>query len=496
MQTRCSDLSLVLTSRAESLTSYVEDADNQAWPFVTVPHFEVRGENTRLEARAEILAFAPLLDDPTDKTAWSTYSAANQDWLQESYDRAVQTYASDPKAHAIYSAAARGDRKSPPDEVYRVEGNWDLKVEDSPGPWLPLWQISPPPPQPYPINFNMLSSPDFNHLFEYLTMNNVPVMSERLTRHPMFGHLVEQYEDITPKYNHSSDERRYSGSSMHDENRRLQFLNMTASNETHTNRGSFFVLHPIFDAFDGEPNRKIKGVFLSLLRWDWILTDTLHEGTNQLMAVINNNCGEQAYSYNVTGTNATYIGPGDQHDPQYSDEMISVNLTELRGVTEDGKTCEFSVAVYPTVIFREAYSSSQPIVYTTVLGLAFAFTALFFLFYVRIVQRRQSKVMATAARTNAIVTSLFPSNVRDRIMKDAEEAVNNSRDMVPFLPGMGEAPKKKLKNFLDEEAPVNADQLVMFKTKPIADLFPETTVMFADLVGFTGKSWLYLMWFS
>jgi hypothetical protein len=482
-QSRSYALSLALASRAESLTSSVQESDSQVWPFVTVPHFEVRGENARLETFAEILAFAPLLDNQTDKDAWSGFSVANQGWLQESYDRAVLTFESDPTAHAIYSAAASGDRKSPPDQVYRVEGNWDFKVEDSPGPWLPIWQISPPPPQPYPINFNMLSSPDFSLLFEYITINKVPVMSDRLTRHPIFGNLVAQYENITPQHNHNHS----------DHGRRLQFVNPTTTvpAENHTDQGNFFVLYPIFDTFDDEPNRKIEGIFLSLIRWDWILTDTLHEGTDELMAVITNNCGEQVYSYNVTGKDATFLGPGDLHDTQYTDEMIATPLNDLHGVTEEGKMCQFSVDVYPTQAFREAYMSSQAVIYTTILALAFAFTALFFLFYVRIVQRRQSKVMATAARTNAIVTSLFPSNVRDRIMKDAEEAVNNNKEMVQFLPGMGEAPKKKLKSFLDEESPLSEDQLVMFKTKPIADLFPETTVMFADLVGFTGKFCLF-----
>jgi hypothetical protein len=39
-------------------------------------------------------------------------------------------------------------------------------------------------------------------------------------------------------------------------------------------------------------------------------------------------------------------------------------------------------------------------------------------FYDHLIQRRQDKVMATAP---TLVSSLFPSNVRDRILKDAEE---------------------------------------------------------------------------
>jgi hypothetical protein len=52
--------------------------------------------------------------------------------------------------------------------------------------------------------------------------------------------------------------------------------------------------------------------------------------------------------------------------------------------------------------------------------LVFIFTAMVFVFYDYLVQRRHNKVMATAKRTNAIAASV-PVNVRDRMLKDAEE---------------------------------------------------------------------------
>ncbi|CAB9510830.1 Receptor-type guanylate cyclase gcy [Seminavis robusta] len=483
-------LSFALASRAESLTAMVEESTSQAWPFVTVSHFEVRGENTRLETRTEIFAFAPLVENETAKTLWNNYSVSNQDWLLDSYERATIAH---PGAYKFEESSTAQIEP----EVYRVEGNWQFwpeKPNSSPAPWLPLWQISPPPPDPYPINFNMLSSPDVNRLVEYVQVNKVPVMSDKLVRHPMFSNLVEQYADITPAFNETYpltavDTEGEGDSDSSDGGGGRRELLSGSYNKSHVNEeGYIFVLYPVYDTFDEERDRNLKGIFLSLLRWDWMLSDAIHEGTDEMIAVMNNNCGEAVYSYSIKGTTATYLGVGDQHDQRYNDKVVTTPLNAIHGVSEGGVKCDFSIDVYPTVEMREAYTSSQAVVFTTILGLAFATTALFFLFYVRIVQRRQTKVMATAARTNAIVTSLFPSNVRDRIMKDAEDAVNNNKEIVPFLPGMGEAPKKKLKTFLDEENPGTEDQLVMFKTKPIADLFPETTVMFADLVGFTAWS--------
>jgi class 3 adenylate cyclase len=49
----------------------------------------------------------------------------------------------------------------------------------------------------------------------------------------------------------------------------------------------------------------------------------------------------------------------------------------------------------------------------------------------------------------------------------------------------GAAPKRRLKSFLDEGNVAGAQA---FDTKPIADLFPHTTIMFADIVGFTAWS--------
>jgi class 3 adenylate cyclase len=91
--------------------------------------------------------------------------------------------------------------------------------------------------------------------------------------------------------------------------------------------------------------------------------------------------------------------------------------------------------------------------------------------------------MMTAKRTNAIAASLFPSNVRDRMFKDAEEQAE--RDVMNKTKmGAHASGKNRLKDYLDE-----ADEGGQgLQTKPIADLFQNTTIMFADIKGFTAWS--------
>lgn len=75
------------------------------------------------------------------------------------------------------------------------------------------------------------------------------------------------------------------------------------------------------------------------------------------------------------------------------------------------------------------------------------------------------RVLTKAAAEAAIVTNLFPANVRERMIKDAE---------TQRKPG-------SKKGIFDSQ--ISSEGI--FGTKPIADLHPYTTVMIADLCGFT-----------
>ena len=70
--------------------------------------------------------------------------------------------------------------------------------------------------------------------------------------------------------------------------------------------------------------------------------------------------------------------------------------------------------------------------------------------------------MRTAKQTNAIVSSLFPENVRSRIMEQAVTAASGGKI-------------ERLEGGNDERGASSSD--------PIADLFPYTTIMFLDIAG-------------
>jgi hypothetical protein len=90
-----------------------------------------------------------------------------------------------------------------------------------------------------------------------------------------------------------------------------------------------------------------------------------------------------------------------------------------------------------------------------------------------------------AVQSTAIVSSLFPSNVRDRLFNET----NSNGGNAAFQPT-----KVRLKSFLSDE-PSGFDSQgkgtvtsYPYHSKPIADLFTDCTVFFGDIASFTAWS--------
>ena len=136
-------------------------------------------------------------------------------------------------------------------------------------------------------------------------------------------------------------------------------------------------------------------------------------------------------------------------------------------------------------------------VYTVVVVFVFILTSLTFLMYDVLVERRQTTVMSSAQKSNALVSSLFPAQFRDRLLEDAAKNKNVTRKN-------GQNAFLAKNNYFDSSALATAAAAsgddnesvtgslagvlelagnAMLNTKPLADLFPFVTVMFADIAG-------------
>ena len=91
--------------------------------------------------------------------------------------------------------------------------------------------------------------------------------------------------------------------------------------------------------------------------------------------------------------------------------------------------------------------------FTVGMGLVFLLTGLSFYAYTFFVQRRQSRLLYSAKRTNAIVSSLFPTTIKNQILQQTEPEVEPKSTIAKrkLVPWADIVPKKKLRNFLEAE---------------------------------------------
>ena len=152
------------------------------------------------------------------------------------------------------------------------------------------------------------------------------------------------------------------------------------------------------------------------------------------------------------------------------------------------------MSIYPTQDLEDEYVTARPwYFFGMVLGV-FAFTAIIIYLYDSRVERNYQDTYKKAKQAGAIVSSIFPEAVRRRLYQDDNSNSNNPvKGQGAFkqeVPVAVDAQKAKLKGFLKEgtDGLNNDKESSMKPEKAIADLFPNTTILFADIVGFTAWS--------
>lgn len=245
-----------------------------------------------------------------------------------------------------------------------------------------------------------------------------------------------------------------------------------------------YILTPVFDAYTEDAN--IVAFFFIVVPWSRYFRNVLPEDKNGFEVVINDSCGS-VFTFVLNGPDAYMKSWGDTHESRYDglgrgwvyqDSFRRKIPAEKYDPSTKGEgECVYELYVYPTDTLKSAYTSDDPIQYAVAVSLIFVFTALVFLAYDWAVARRQNKVLKTATRTQAIVASLFPENVQERILQEAENDAEHNTYTPRFRTNRT---KDQLRSFLNDNEDEATGALSVLKSRPIADLFPEATVIFAE----------------
>lgn len=236
------------------------------------------------------------------------------------------------------------------------------------------------------------------------------------------------------------------------------------------------VYFPVHDSFAEVP--KAVAVVRVIIHWARFFKHLLPETVKGIIVVLDNSCDEP-YTYEINGGDVIPVGHGDLHDPEFDDSMTFATFRDVKTIpdgTTDGMRlgdgeCPYQIRIYKSMKFRSLFITSQPVIITVSVAFVFVFTIGMFFVYDRLVERRQKLLATKAQQTGAIVSSLFVST-----------PINSGHVVLTtFQPA---AVRDRLMQVGTEDVEKNEGS----STPIIADLFPQTTVFFGDIVGFTSWS--------
>lgn len=387
-----------------------------------MPHFDFRAKEAEELSGIDLIVYASLVRKGQEE-AWEAYAWENQGYIEEEYE--IRGWTSNP-----------GNISKELYPYVDAEGNF-VSIEDV-SMHAPFWQSGPVPANASIINLDLYTNPSFKRM-----MDDVLEI-----KHEMLSEAVDL--DFILKYIYS--------------------------NYTDNGHPLSYILMPVFGGVT-ENASDVVGFLAGELTWQAFFVDVLPKGTKGILVDIYETCGSE-FTYTIYGHEATFDGRGDLHDSRYDGMKRSYPFAEFArydGAGEDASInhCDYTINIYPTVEFEESFYTSGPAIYTAVVVLVFVATACIFALYDYMVYRRQTKLLKTAQRTNQIVSSLFPSNVKQRILEEAEEQARREME------GKGSKTSRLGANTVAEFLGGQPDDSTQtaFETKPIADLFPSVTVM-------------------
>ena len=417
---------------SSAVSLYAEDTQ-ASWPFVDVSNFERRGHEAVTLSGALQIAIAPLVTTHQLK-AWEFFAAANQDWIREGVEGDVYIPGIPQRLQSFVSV------EDDFEEIHAEQSN-DKSDEAI---YYPLWQQTPAPQDTSAVNLDLLSLPVFNKAHEGVLATGKAVFSEVADLKWLYGRAGLDNVTLPCSF-------------------LLQPIRQAPGSHT-----------AMYD--DADP----VGLVVAVLPWDSFVNKIPQVGNSGNYVVVRSTCGD-VFTYYFDGETPVFLGMEDLHDLEYDIFERSAEISPNRTNVEKG--CTFSVSVYPSKQFEENYRTSEPALYAVFAAAGFILAVIVFAVYDLFVQRRHVSLMAAANRSNAIVSSFFPKGIRDRVLNDRNEQQEDS----PLWSGFSRAPRAQIKSYLDDEQ--SGDTFVHLSgSKPLAELFPDVTIMFGDIAGFTAWS--------
>ena len=252
-----------MTNLAETITSS-SSKEGQEFPFVSVPRFELLGSHIRSIVINDVSIWAPLVTED-QREQWSNFSTTAIGWYNESlslhYDEPgalTDIYVDDDFRDKIWEGPDLNDTSN--------------VAATTPGPFAPLWQISPPTLSISSVNYNLLHQKIVRDIFPALIEANDCVLGAATIDSGGLPEAIFNSEHT---------------------------LSDLTSHHPHT-----IQLTPVSDKKDNKSS--IVGFILSMIDWDDIFIGVFPIGTNGILVVIRDTCN-QSITYEVNNGEVCYV---------------------------------------------------------------------------------------------------------------------------------------------------------------------------------------------
>lgn len=432
-----------LESMSESITMQAVN-EGSKWPYVLSPYFDMQAKHVHtLSPGAESVLLSPIVSGG-QRDEWEKYSVLVGNELS-----AEPTFDAADISSSLYWIE------------YDVNGTANVSTEVGPGPYNPVWQWYPPLSNSSVINYEMLSMVKLQQLFYAMLDTREAVVSPIMSLEPLFVNEAT-YEDAKS-----------------------------------------VVYSPIFKDLSESNATDIVANLALIVSWEMYLAFLTHNHMQGVEYVVQNSCG-QSFTIDVQDDGSLgNFTVGDHHDDIYQDMVGVIPLLSFMKshynysyVEDDGDTnnetmtavttksgtiqqaCAYELRVYPTQQLRNEYKSKTVGVTTGVIIASFLVILLVFWMRDAYYRARKAEIIKSVEKSNAIIASLFPSTVRDRLFGDGNSNNNDGASQGSRGSKSRRSFGFRLRNYLTEGETGGEEA-----DTPIADLFPECTVLFADIVG-------------
>lgn len=458
-----------LNSMASVYTSYAI-AQGSTWPNVTLPDYEIRAASARIMADVVLMNMYTIVTDE-DRLGWEAF-------YRDAYLAKFAAFLEEETVQRDEQDERMGQRR------LQYE-NRTIKSRNPDGSLYP----APPGDGPYVTCEYMRSAVALHetNIYCHFTLSllgtqSSPISGEQVGLYMMYNALTNP--GLAGPLNRTIHSKKCvfglsNNYETKEEGNKIprDYMKLILSLGQYRNNNEELhldpitsIYHPIFDTFD-VATRKPVGALLGTMYWKYYFKNILPPNVKGIYCVLRNTAN-QTLTYRIDGTEVVYIGYGDFHDPKYDDleenivvssylqNRASVETMSYSAVEIDFDFLDYKLSVYPSQATEDVYVNKSPLLFTIVVIGVFCFTSVVFVVYDTMVAKRQQIVMNRAVASGAIVSSLFPSQVRDELYKEKE----------PIGP--------------EDEGGFEMDKLAS-KPKKIAQVYPNTTILFADLAGFT-----------